>query len=331
MINYGIIGFGNFAENTIAPAFLEAKYSKLAALQKRNLETAQKIADQWSCRAYTDPAELVRDPDIQAIFSAGVNSTRCSETILAAEAGKHALVEKPMAMNAEECRRMIDACHANRVKLMVAQVVRFSPAVRKIKDIIRSGRLGRITTVRSEFVFPAMNSQRSWFLDRTLAGGGPIFDIGVHCIDTLRYVLDDEVETVCSVNQPDPTELLTESSSIIAMKFHRSVLANVMVSFEAGVRRTVLEIIGTKGIITCFDFTRSLYSPMITLTAADDPEKPVTEEYVVPVGNLYTDEIDHFSRCIMDDMTPLIPGDEGLKNQIILDAAMKGGGEIIRV
>lgn len=72
-----------------------------------------------------------------------------------------------------------------------------------------------------------------------------------------------------------------------------------------------------------------MYSPLITLTTAEDPDEPVTEEFIVPVGNLYTDEIDDFSRCIMDDTTPSIPGEEGLKNQLILDAVMKGGGEII--
>ncbi|MGD0339853.1 MAG: Gfo/Idh/MocA family oxidoreductase [Bacteroidota bacterium] len=329
MINYGIVGFGSFAEKTLAPAFLRAKFSKLVALQKRNRDAAQKIADQWSCRAYTDPAELVRDPEIQVVFSTGVNSTRCAETILAAEAGKHVLVEKPMAMNAEECRKMIDACRTNRVKLMVAHMVRFSPAVRKIKDMIQSGRIGKVATVRCEFVFPARDSQRSWFFDRTLAGGGPVFDIGVHCIDTLRYVLNDEVETVRSVIQPEPTELLTESSSVIAMKFHGSTLANVTVSFVSGIRRTTLEIIGSRGMITCFGFSWIMYSPLITLTTAEDPDEPVTEEFIVPVGNLYTDEIDDFSRCIMDDTTPSIPGEEGLKNQLILDTVMKGGGEII--
>jgi 1,5-anhydro-D-fructose reductase (1,5-anhydro-D-mannitol-forming) len=328
MINYGMIGFGSFAEKTLAPAFLKTKYSKLVALQKRNHETAEKVAGQWSCRAYTDPAELVKDPEIQAVFITGVNSTRCAETILAAEAGKHVLAEKPMAMNAGECRRMIDVCRANNVKLMVAHMVRFSPAIRKIKDMIQNGRCGNIAAARAEFVFPATDAQRSWFFDRTLAGGGPIFDIGVHCIDTLRFVLDDDVTTVRSVLQPQPTDLVTESSAVIAMQFRKSTLANVTVSFVSGVRRTTLEITGSKGMITCFGFSWMMYSPLITLTTADDPDEPVTEEFIIPVGNIYADEIDDFSQCIMYDTIPSIPGEEGLKNQLILDAAMKGGGEI---
>lgn len=328
MINYGIIGFGNFAERTIAPAFLKAKYSKLVALQKRDIDTAQRVADQWSCRAYAHPSELVKDTDIQAIFSVGVNSTRCAETILAAEAGKHVLVEKPMAMNAGECRRMIDVCRTNGVKLMVAHMVRFSPAIRKIKDVVQSGRLGEIAIVRGEFMFPAKPDQRTWFFDRTLAGGGPIFDIGVHCIDTLRFILDDDVEAVHSVLHPEPTEQATEASAVIAMKFRRSALANVTVSFVSGVRRTMIEIIGSKGMITCHSFSWILYSPIITLTTADNPDEPETEEFIVSVGDLYTDEIDHFSRCIMENTTPLIPGEEGLKNQLVLDAAMMGGGQL---
>ena len=323
-----MIGFGAFAEKTLAPAFLKAKYSKLVALQKRNREVAQKVADLWSCRAYTDPAELVRDPDVQAVFLTGVNSTRCAETILAAEAGKHVLTEKPMAMNAGECQKMIDVCRVNKVQLMVAHMVRFSPAIRKIKDIVQSGRCGTIVAVRAEFVFPARDTQRTWFFDRTLAGGGPIFDIGVHCIDTLRFVLDDDVVTVRSVVQPEPTDRVTESSAVIAMKFRKSTLANVTVSFVSGVRRTTIEVMGTKGMVTCHGFSWIMYSPLISLVTADDPDEPVTEEFIVPVGNPYVDEIDDFSRCIMDGTPPSIPGEEGLKNQLILDAAMKGGGEI---
>jgi 1,5-anhydro-D-fructose reductase (1,5-anhydro-D-mannitol-forming) len=328
MINYGMIGFGSFAERTIAPAFLKTRFSKLIALQKRDPETAKKVAGQWSCQAYTDPAELVKDPGIQAVFIAGVNSTRCADTILAAEAGKHVLTEKPMAMDAAECRRMIDVCRANNVKLMVAHMVRFSPAIRKIRDMVKSGRCGNIIAARAEFVFPATAAQRTWFFDRRLAGGGPIFDIGVHCIDTLRFVLDDDVVTVRSVVQPQPTELVTESSGVIALQFRSLVLANVTVSFVSGVRRTTLEIMGTHGMITCHGFSWIQYSPVITLTTADNPDEPVTEEFIIPVGNLYADEIDDFSQCIMNDSIPSVPGEEGLKNQLILDAAMKGGGEL---
>jgi predicted dehydrogenase len=115
---------------------------------------------------------------------------------------------------------------------------------------------------------------------------------------------------------------------VSALQFRTSALANVTVSFVSGVRQTTLEIIGSKGMITCHGFSWMMYSPVITLTTAEDPDEPVMEEFIIPVGNIYADEIDDFSQCIMDDTIPSIPGEEGLKNQLILDAAMKGGGEI---
>ncbi len=329
MIAYGILGFGSFADRTIAPAFSETRFSKLAALQKRDPDEARRTADRWSCRAYTDPAELVRSPDLQAVFLTGVNSTRCAETVLAAEAGKHVLVEKPMAMNAAECRRMIDACAAHRVRLMVAQMIRFSPAVRKIRDLVGSGRLGRVISMRGEFVFPAERSSRTWITDRKLSGGGPIFDIGVHCLDTMRYILGDEVEAVGALRRPEPDETHTESTAEMILRFRGGVMANIMVSFETDLRTIVLEVVGSKGSVTCRNFSLSKFSPTLSLTEVTEPEHPRTTESTIEVGNLYAAEIDHFSRCIMDGSDPLVPGEEGLKNQMVLDAAMAVAATVV--
>jgi 1,5-anhydro-D-fructose reductase (1,5-anhydro-D-mannitol-forming) len=208
-------------------------------------------------------------------------------------------------------------------------MARFSPAVRKIKEIVRSGRLGRVITVRSEFVFPSARSTRTWITDRTLSGGGPIFDIGVHCLDTIRFVLEDEVDTVSTLRMPEPDGRTTESTSEMILKFRSGVLANIMVSFETELRRIVFEIIGSKGSLTCHNFSMSKFSPALSLTVMEQPEQPATEEFSIGAGNLYAAEIDHFSQCIMDGSDLLIPGEEGLRNQIVLDAAMEGGTQRI--
>lgn len=324
MINYGIIGFGRFAEQSLAPAFRGAVHSRLAALQKRDPEAARQAGERWSARPYTRVEDLVKDPEIQAVFCAGVNSERCRETILAAEAGRHVLVEKPMAMDAGECQRMIDACRRNGVQLMVAQVARFSPAVLKMRELVASGVLGDIALVHSDFVFNGLDPSRSWLYDRTLAGGGPIFDVGVHCLDTLRFVLQDEVVSLRSLTQPRPTRTRTESSAVLALGFAKGTLGTLSCSFATGLHWSLLRLSGSRGNLSCSDFTRGHFTAQVELELIQEGGPSRKEFFAFPVGDLYTAEIDHFSQVILGNLPCLVPGEEGLINQCLLDQAIAG-------
>ena len=207
--------------------------------------------------AFSKAEDLVRCDEVDAVFIASANSAHCAETIAAAAARKHVLVEKPMALNVAEAVQMAEACDLNGVKLMVGQVVRFSPVVREIRKLVQSGELGRIITARADYLFDARLSPRTWIYDRAIAGGGPIFDIGIHCLDTLCFVLDDEVESVKSHLFPLPTKTMTEKSAILTLSFSKGAVGSIACSFEAPVRQNVLEIIGTEGIVTVNDFSQS--------------------------------------------------------------------------
>jgi len=324
LIHFGIIGFGRFAEQSLAPAFRLAQHSRLAAIQKRDPEAARLAGERWSATPYTRAEDLVKDPQIQAVFCAGLNSERCRETLLAAEAGKHVLVEKPMAMDAGECQRMIDACRASGVQLMVAQVARFSPAVIKMRELVASGVLGDIALVHSDFVFNGLDPSRSWLYDRTLAGGGPIFDVGVHCLDSLRYVLQDEVVGLRSLTQPRPTQTRTESSAVLALAFSKGALGTLSCSFATGLHWSLLRLSGSRGNLSCSDFTRGHITAQVELELAGEEGPSRKERFTFEVGDLYTAEIDHFSQAILENRPSLVPGEEGLINQRLLDQAMAG-------
>ena len=320
-IRYGIIGFGLFAERVIAPAIKASSNSELVALQKRSLGLAQEKASHYSVRlAFDSPEKLVAHPDVDAVFIVSTNAQHCPETLIAARAKKHVLVEKPMAMNVAEARRMIAACKKNRVRLMVGHMLRFSPLVLRMRDIVRSGMIGEITAARSEFIYDGQLSQRKWLFDRKLAGGGPVFDIGVHGLDTLRFVLDDEVITTKSVLHPVPTATRTEGSATMSLKFARGTVASIYCSFMAPLRRTFIEFVGTKGIISAYDFTHNNATVSLQITTGQDESNKI-EQIVIP--NLYEQEVSLFSDSIICQKEPIIPGSVGLKNQIVLDAAMK--------
>jgi len=322
-IRYGIIGFGRFAERAIAPAIRRARDSDVVALQKRSLEAARKKADECSIPlSFASAEDLVRHPDIDAVFIASANAAHCPETLAAAAAGKHVIVEKPMALDVREAGLMIDACRKAGVKLMVGHMVRLSPLARRAEEMIRAGRVGTVTSARAEFMYDARVSSRTWLLDRAVAGGGPVFDIGVHCIDTLRYLLHGEPADVTARLSPVPTAASTEESAIIAMRFPGGVLASVHCSFTSPFRRVSLEVIGTDGVITIPEFTAGDQHGRVILTRgkADKPLAPEVEEIAVP--NLYVEEISMFTDWVLGGAEPEINGANGLSNQIVLDSAL---------
>ena len=325
-IRYGIIGFGLFAERAIAPAIRASANSELIAIQKRSFDDAKKKAGELSVPlAFASTKELVSHPDVDAVYVVSANALHCPETLLAARAGKHVLVEKPMAMNASECRRMIAACKKYSVKLTVGHMLRLSPLVRRMRDIVRSGMIGDIASARADFIYDSRVSQRSWLFDRKIAGGGPVFDIGVHGLDCLRYVLDDQVVTTKSDLFPRPTATRTEDSANILLRFTRGTIATISCSFIAPLRRTYIEFVGTKGIISAYTFTQNNATVYLNITMGKDGREEPTKIEEVRVGNLYIDQVSNFSRNILENAEPLVPGSEGLKNQLVLDAAMMSG------
>ena len=323
-IRYGIIGFGQFAEKAIAPAIRGAAHSKLVAVQKRSLAEARAKADEYSIPlAFDSVHDLVAHPAVDAVFIVSANSCHHTETLAAAEAGKHVIVEKPMAMNAAEGQQMIDVCTKHRVKLMVGHMVRLSPLVIRVRELVQSGALGRVIVARADFMYDGSMSHRGWLYDRTVAGGGPVFDIGVHCLDTLRFILQDEVVSVKSELYPLPTATRTEASAQLALQFSRGTIGSVYCSFEAPIRRIYLEIVGTMGLVSAADFTVSGIHTALTVTVArqDMAAEPSVEGFQIP--NLYVEEVTRFSQSILDGSDPPLSGQNGLQNQRVLDEALK--------
>ncbi len=322
-IRYGIIGFGGFAERTILPAMRLSANSELVAIQKRSIDAARSKAKEYSIPLAFDSVEqLLACGEVDAVFIASANSAHCGETLLAASAKKHVLVEKPMALDADESVRMIEACRANGVLFAVGHMLRFSPMLMRMKEIIASGEAGEITSVRAEFIYDAGMSTREWLFDRNAAGGGPTFDIGVHCLDSLRFVLDDEVTATHARLTPPPTDSRTESSSLLSLQFSKGTIGSIYTSFETPIRSTLIECIGRRAVLSAAGFTTSESSPSLKIIWGENGKtvKTVEEHFWIP--NLYEQEISHMSDCILNGRSPVIDGENGLKNQIVLDAAM---------
>lgn len=324
-VRYGILGFGYFAERAIMPALRSSPNSELVAIQKRSLQKAREKAAEHGIRMAFDSAEqLVAHPQVDAVFIVSANNAHHGETITAARAGKHVLVEKPMALNSSEAEEMTEECRKHDVNLMVGHMLRFSPLLTRIQDLVRSGEIGRIILAKSEFIYDAGGSRRQWLTDSQIAGGGPIFDIGVHCLDTLRFVLEDEVISTKSQMEPVFCEKTTEMTGVLGLKFEKGTVGLISCSFFAPFRRTSLEIIGTEGLLQCENFTRGDRVTDLTIMPGSGKNKETRVESI-QVPNLYVEEINHFSDSILRKGPSPIPGNVGIANQKVLDAAIQAG------
>ena len=323
-MKFGIVGFGIFAEKRLVPGFGDS-IGKIAAISKRDLSAAKKKASIHEIPFYYDNVEkLLENNDVEAVFVATPNKYHYDHVISAARHGKHVICEKPMAMNVQECLEMAEACHDYNVKFMVAQCLRYANSTVKIKEIIESGKLGEIKIIKAHYGFRAIKSDRKWIFSREFAGGGPIFDIGVHVIDLIRYLTSNHKllsfkGTSQNFNTQKHPDRDVECSGQLIMKFEDGIHAEVSCSFNTPYL-TSLEIIGTEGFLETKYFTLVNRDAKIYLFSEKDLGE--SKEIInVNNGDFYKEEIDDFIRYVQDDQfKPGFPGlKEGILNQIIIN------------
>lgn len=318
MINYGIVGFGLHGDRRLMPGFERAENSRAVAVCRRDRGRAEATARRYKMpHAFTSVEDLCCCPDVQAVLVASPNKFHISDVLTAVRCGKPVICEKPLAMNAAEAHQMVLAARQANVLFGVAQVFRFCESTNLIRDRVSTQDIGRPILARAEFSFLAGPTHpRTWLYDRSVAGGGPIADVGVHCIDTLRFILQDEVTRVTAIGHPDEHSNDVEAAAVLSLEFSRGTLANIAVSFRAEYH-TAIEIRGEsgtlaseKGLSVDFPVTVNLFR-----------DNQVADHQTVSNHLAYAKQVDEFSAAIEGKTRYRIPGEEGWRNQLVLDAA----------
>lgn len=176
--------------------------------------------------SYDNFDEIAHNPEIDAVYIGLPNSLHAEYTIRAAKAGKHVLCEKPMAISSAECQQMIDACRQANVKLMIAYRVHYDPIWLQVRDLVRSGAIGELEGFQGGFYAMMPNG---WRLDRKLAGGGSLFDLGIYPINTIRWIVGEEPTSYAAqvaTKDPGPRYATMEESVEFSMKFPSNILAS---------------------------------------------------------------------------------------------------------
>ena len=318
MVRFGIAGFGLHAVKRLMPGFASARNCTVTALTRRDSERARASAQEYGiAHAFTSTAEMCTCPDVDVVFVATPDALHLADVLDAAGHGKHILVEKPMAMNADEARQMEEAAHAAGVLLGVAHVMRFEASVRWFRERVASGAIGKPVLARAAFVAPLLNSARTWINDATLATGGPLADVGVHCFDTLKYVLNDNVHSVMAQAHYDQYWSV-EASGTTLFQFAGGTLATMSVSARAPYQ-TPLEVIGEDGILSAINALNVEYPVTLEHRRGFD----VVERCEVSNADAYTAQVEAFAAAVESGHPFEVPGEVGLSNQRILDAIFR--------
>ena len=317
MIRFGIVGFGLHGDRRLMPGFELSQKCKVVALSRRDPKKAADSAQRYGVpHTFTSTEELCRCPEVDAVLVTSPDVLHRADTLTAIQAGKPVLCEKPMAMNAEECREMVEAAREAKVLLGVAHVFRFEESTARLRDHIASGSIGQPVTARAEFSYPGSGHGRTWLYDPSMAAGGPIADVGVHCIDTLRYVLQDDPIRITALGKSDAQSQKVESAAILTLEFRKGTLATVLVSTRAQYR-TPLEFVGSHGVLRAQDGL-TVDRP-VTIELWQDQE--LVSSQIVSNAASYAHQVDSFAAAMEGTQSFPVPGEVGWQNQLILDAA----------
>lgn len=328
MLKVGVLGCGTIARVRHLLEYDNNKEVEITAVCDIVEERAEEMAKLYGAKAYTDYRDVLANKEIDVISICLPNYLHASVTIAALNAGKHVLCEKPMATSKDEAEAMIAAGKLNDKKLMIAHNQRFVASHQKAKEIIESGKLGKLYSFATTFGHPgpeewSIDGAESWFFDKERAFIGAMGDLGVHKADLMRYLLGEfsEVGAFIETNAKQNTEV--DDNAVCILRTESGIIGTLTASWAY---------------VTGGDNSTIIYGENGTLRLEADPVYSLIEEYrdgtIInhQLEKIQTNEeggqsnssiIDYFITSILENSEPPIPGEEGMKSLEIILAAIE--------
>ncbi|WP_226582727.1 Gfo/Idh/MocA family protein [Halobacillus litoralis] len=250
-IRWGIIGCGDVTEVKSGPAFQLVENSALTAVMRRNGEKAKDYAERHGVPKWYDKADdLIHDEEVDAVYIATPPSSHKAYTLMAAEAGKPVYVEKPMAMDTEECRQMVEACFRHNVPLFTAYYRRTLPRFQKVKELLEAGEIGEVRFTSSQQTQKQVekndDGQWPWRVLPEVSGGGLFYDVGAHTLDLLDYLLGP-VKSVKGKATNLSADYPAEDTVSGTWEFDSGVVGTGLWNYSSYKNEDMNRIVGTKG------------------------------------------------------------------------------------
>jgi predicted dehydrogenase len=333
-LKVGVIACGAIGQRRHIPEAAANPEIALLAVCDTNEPRAKEVAKKYGAKAYADFRKLLKHPGLEAVVVCGPNYLHASQSIAALDAGKHVLVEKPMATTREDAKAMIAAAERNGKFLMVGQNQRLMSPHVKAKKLLDAGAIGKVMSFRTAFQHGGPESWSldgigSWFFRKDEAVMGVTGDLGVHKIDLMRYLLGQEFVQVSAKlatldkRTPDGSRPIdTDDNAYLTVTTDKGVLGSILISwtmYGSGLEENYTYIYGDKGVMAIGadkDYGVVVYHR--------DGTRDLHKVGSVSTNTLQVSSgvIDLFARCVLTNTPPTISGSEGYKALNVILTAM---------
>lgn len=320
-VRWGILSTANIGVKQVIPAMQLGDWSEVTAIASRDLGKAQSTAQALGiAKAYGSYEELLRDADVEAIYNPLPNHLHVPWTIKAAEAGKHVLCEKPIALNAGEAKQLLQVRDGTGVKIQEAFMVRTHPQWLKTRELISTGQIGQLRTMNGYFSY--FNRDPDNIRNKADIGGGALMDIGCYPITMSRFIFGTEPRQVISLVERDPEMAIDRLTSVL-LDF-----PNGQATFTCGTQLAHyqrMQFLGTRGRLEIpIPFNAPANEPTrILFDDGTDLSGRRIEAILIPVCNQYTIQGDRFSQSIREHTKQPIPLSDAVKNMAVIDAVFR--------
>jgi len=318
-VRFAVIGTGGMG-SVHAQGLAANPDAELSWAVDLDLPRAEALIEITGGRATASMDEALADPAVDAVLVALPTSLHRMATEAAAKAGKHVFCEKPIARTAEDGRRMVAACQAAGVTLMIGHVVRFYPEFARIGEIIEAGTLGRIAMVRTSRVNPPVHERSPWFAD-VEKNGGVVLDLMVHDLDTLSWYFG-EVERLYAHGLTYTEHQPRRDYAVASVRFRNGVIAHLEVSWAHSMFRTGIEVAGQYGLLrhASEDGATLIFEPT---TAIGDTLDRQARRLMRPSRRTpHQVEVQHFIDCLRSGDAVLVDGEAGVRAITLANAVL---------
>ncbi|QQE11990.1 Gfo/Idh/MocA family oxidoreductase [Planctomycetota bacterium] len=327
VVKYGFVGAGSIARYRHLNECAQIKNAKIVAICDIDEKRAKERASEFGGDIYTDWKIMLKEADIDAVIVSTPNNLHAPISIAASKAGKHVLVEKPMATTRTEAKRMIDAAKKAKKYLMVGQNQRLMPPHVRAKEILKSGRVGKVISFRSEFQHPgpegwSADGSKSWFFKKEDAVMGALGDLGVHKADLMRWLLDDDFVEASAVVSTLVKKIEVDDHGVINLKSKKGIVGTITASWiNCGAENNQTVLNCTNGTIEIG--TNPDYPVVVTYAKGQGREMHEVGAMASNTNQTGSGIMDMFHDCILKKKAPSIDGHEGYASVATILTAME--------
>lgn len=318
---WGVVGLGKVAREEIAPVLTSLPGSTLVAVAGRDAErAAQFAATHGAGRSYGDYQGLLDDPDVQVVYVATPNALHPEQVVRAARAGKHVLCDKPLALDPEQARSVVDECRRAGVSLGLMFQTRRHGGVAQVRDLIAAGEIGTVVAASVE-MGTGRTLLKGWRTDPSLAGSGTTNNLGVHAYDLLGHLLGQDVVAVTAMTTREEG-LALETVALSLLRFSGGALAHVNVNQSVAMPFADVVVHGTLGRVVGRGTSRMNLRGTWTVSTADGERTLDVDSF-----SAYRDTLADFADAVRSGREPSPSGLDGIRSVEIVAALNRSVAE----